>query len=268
MQLNCNCCFADDPARLSVGADGERSRQRQRSATDAAYPFRVHIGPSIRFHRTAAFAATPQPLLRRPTFSVFPEKVGKKRRWMRIGLYRSATEVPRRRTLRPAHENLSAKLDYSAACVETMLPSMIVATQEAGKTRCHGNNWTSTYAPMVHNSCILLQMFVGAEYSGNEEKRNYCSLPASACSTLVGTESYQYGCNLAPEQGAEKNLRVSAINRSPAPLFAHFFWQGRKEWARGATVAVLLQKRQSGANRNESRPLRGSGREFTLMQAP
>ena len=29
-----------------------------------------------------------------------------------------ATESPRRRTLRPAHENLSAKLYYSAACVE------------------------------------------------------------------------------------------------------------------------------------------------------
>ena len=28
-----------------LGADGERSRQRRRSATDAAYPLRVHIGP-------------------------------------------------------------------------------------------------------------------------------------------------------------------------------------------------------------------------------
>ena len=43
---------ADDPVRpvrLSytfVGADGERSRQRRRSATDAAYPLRVHIGPA------------------------------------------------------------------------------------------------------------------------------------------------------------------------------------------------------------------------------
>ena len=33
-------------------------------------------------------AATPQPSLRGPTFSALPEKVGKKRRWMRIGLYR------------------------------------------------------------------------------------------------------------------------------------------------------------------------------------
>ena len=77
---------ADDPVRpvrLSytfVGDDGERSRQRRRSATDAAHPLRVHIGPFVRFHRTAADAATPQPCLRRPTFSVAPEKVGKKMR--------------------------------------------------------------------------------------------------------------------------------------------------------------------------------------------
>ena len=50
MQLNCNCCFADDPAQHSVGADGERSRQRRRSATDAAYPLRVHIGPRSMYH--------------------------------------------------------------------------------------------------------------------------------------------------------------------------------------------------------------------------
>ena len=41
-----------DSARQFVGADGERSRQRRRSATDAAYPLRVHIGPrsARRFH--------------------------------------------------------------------------------------------------------------------------------------------------------------------------------------------------------------------------
>ena len=98
-------------------------------------------------------AAKPQPLLRRPTFSALPEKVGKKRRWKRIGLYRSATEVPRRRTLWPAHENLSAKLNYSAACVGTTLPSETVATQGKSKTPCRGNNGPSTYAPMVPNIC-------------------------------------------------------------------------------------------------------------------
>ena len=104
-------------------------------------------------HRTSSFVVTPQPSLRGPTFSAFPEKVGKKRRWMRIGLYRSATESPRRRTLRPTHDRLSAKLHYSAACVVTTLPSIAVSTQGDGKTRCRGNGRPSTYAPVVPNIC-------------------------------------------------------------------------------------------------------------------
>ena len=85
--------------------------------------------------------------------SVLPEKVGKKRSWMRIGLYRGATELPRRRTLRPAHDKLSTNLNYSAACVETTLPSGAVATQGDGKTPCSGNNKPSTHSPMVPNIC-------------------------------------------------------------------------------------------------------------------
>ena len=108
-------------------------------------------------------AATPQPSLRGPTFSALPEKVGKKRRWMRIRLYRGATEEPRRRTLRPTHENLSAKLHYSAACAGTTLPSGVVSTQEGGKTRCCGNSSASTHSPMVHSIRVLLYMFVGAD---------------------------------------------------------------------------------------------------------
>ena len=64
-----------------------------------------------------------------------------------------ATEEPRRRTLRPAHDKLFANLDYSAACVETTLPSGAVAAQGDGKTRCRGNGSTSTYAPMVQKIC-------------------------------------------------------------------------------------------------------------------
>ena len=103
------------------------------------------------FTGTASFAATPQLCLRRPTFSVAPEKVGKKRRWKRIGLYRGATERARRRTLRPAHGNLPTNLYYSAACVVTTLPSMIVATQKNDKTHCHAIQNTSTYSPVVQN---------------------------------------------------------------------------------------------------------------------
>ena len=62
-----------------------------------------------------------------------------------------ATEGARRRTLRPAHGNLSANLHYSAACVETTLPSGVVATQGNGKTPCRGNGRPSAYAPVVQN---------------------------------------------------------------------------------------------------------------------
>ena len=67
-----------------------------------------------------------------------------------------ATEEPRRRTLRPAHDKLSANLHYSAACAGTTLPSGAVATQGDGKTRCCGNNKPPTYAPVVDNICVLL----------------------------------------------------------------------------------------------------------------
>ena len=103
------------------------------------------------WHWTSSFAVTLQPCLRRHTFSGLSEKVCKKRRWKRIGLYRGATEKARRRTLRPAHENLPTKLYYSAACVETALPSGAVATQGKSKTRCCGNNSVSTNSPMVQN---------------------------------------------------------------------------------------------------------------------
>ena len=112
---------------------------------------------------TAVDAATPQPCLRRHTFSGLSEKVCKKRRWKRIGLYRVATEKVRRRTLRPAHGNLSTNLYYSAACVVTTLPSGAVATQGDCKTRCRGNNRPSTNSPVVLNICVLLYMFAGAD---------------------------------------------------------------------------------------------------------
>ena len=108
------------------------------------------------WHWTSSFVVTLQPSLRGPTFSALPEKVGKKRRWIRIGLYRKPQNEPRRRTLRPAHGTLSTKLHYSAACAGTTLPSGAVATQGDGKTRCCGNNKPPTYAPVVDNICVLL----------------------------------------------------------------------------------------------------------------
>ena len=111
------------------------------------------VRPLVRFHRTAVLAVTLQLCLRRPTFSALPEKVGKKRRLETNRIVPQATEQARRRTLRPAHETLSTNLDYSAACVETTLPSETVATQGKSKTPCRGNNGPSTYVPMVPNIC-------------------------------------------------------------------------------------------------------------------
>ena len=110
MQQYCNRRSACDSAQQFVGAD-------------------AHIGPLVRFHRTSLFAVTPQLCLRRLvlTNSAFlappqaaglvrsvarplqianaslvcnlvpsglSEKVCKKRRWMRIGLYRKPQKDP------------------------------------------------------------------------------------------------------------------------------------------------------------------------------
>ena len=48
--------------------------------------------PFVRFHRTTSFAETPQLSLRGPTFSVAPEKVGKKMRWGRAILRADARD--------------------------------------------------------------------------------------------------------------------------------------------------------------------------------
>ena len=138
-----------------------RGRWRaQPSATKERYgcghPLRVHIGPLVRIHRTASFVVTLQPSLRGPTFSALPEKVGQKEALDTDRIVPQATEEPRRRTLRPAHDKLSANLHYSAACAGTTLPSGAVATQGDGKTRCCGNNKPPTYAPVVDNICVLL----------------------------------------------------------------------------------------------------------------
>ena len=71
-----------------------------------------------------------------------------------------------------------------------------------------------------------------------------CPLSATACGIFVGTINYWKSIGLAPEQGAEKHLRVSAINRFPAPLFAYFFWQGRKS---GSAKQRLRPRRENGS---------------------
>ena len=90
-----------------------------------------------------------------------------------------------------------------------------------------------------------------------------CQLSATACSTFVGTISYRERIGLAPEQGAEKNLRVSAINRSPAPLFAHFFWQDRRNQIANQRSVCNLERTSNGTDET-CRLRRGEG----LREAP
>ena len=75
--------------------------------------------------------------------------------------------------------------------------------------------------------------------------KTHCQLSATVCGTLARTISYRKCSNPAPEQGVKENLRVSAINRSPAPLFAHFFGQDRKS---GSPKARLRPQRKSGSS--------------------
>ena len=73
--------------------------------------------------------------------------------------------------MRPAHGNLPTNLHYSAACVETTLPSGAVAAQRDGKTRCCGNSSASADSPIVHSIYILLYMFVGADGERSRRRR-------------------------------------------------------------------------------------------------
>ena len=92
---------------------------------------------------------------------------------MRIGLYRGATEGARRRTLRPAHEELSTNLDYAPPAWRQrshrkQLPRREMVKHSAVECRTHLR---------IRRWC---KMFVGAdayigppvEYSGNEQNWN------------------------------------------------------------------------------------------------
>ena len=163
-----------------------------------------------------------------------------------------ATEVPRRRTLRPTHGNLSAKLNYSAACVETTLPSMIVATQGDGKTRCCGNNSAPTYAPMVQNVCrgrCLHRPLQGAVHEHDppsipEMGRTEIDAVCPQVRVVHSAEPKAIGkvAALRPKRASNKFARVSAqYNASPGASFCLLFLAQQKKQARGATVAVLPQ---------------------------
>ena len=103
------------------------------------------------WHRRCLFCSDTATVPSATHFFCLARKSGQKEALDTDRIVPQATEGARRRTLRPAHETLSTKLHYSAACVETTLPSRIAATQEAGKTPCRGNGRPSAYAPVVQN---------------------------------------------------------------------------------------------------------------------
>ena len=107
----------------------------------------------VRFHRRCRIFNEAATVASQTHFFCLARKSGQKEALEADRIVPQATEGARRRTLRPAHGNLSAKLYYSAACVETTLPSETVATQGKSKTPCRGNNGPSTYVPMVPNIC-------------------------------------------------------------------------------------------------------------------
>ena len=79
----------------------------------------------------------------------------------------------------------------------------------------------------------------------------------------IGTNSYRESYSLAPEEGVQAAERPK--NRASqraiwrvlgASFLPILFWQDRKEWAAGGTVAVSPQKRRSGEYRKRTASVR------------
>ena len=170
--------------------------------------------PLMRQHRSCRSAG--------PFFSALPEKNGEKRG---AGCESGCTAVPQNE---PVEERCGQHTRISLQSYTTAPPAWRQRShrkqfprKKDGKTHCRGNNSASTNSPMVHSIHVLRGRWraqpsatkerygcglplAGAhrpavEYSGNEQKRNDCSLPANACSTFVGTISYRENSNSAPE---------------------------------------------------------------------
>ena len=125
--------------------------------------------PFSGWHRSSVFNSETVTVASQTHFFCLARKSGQKEALDTDRIVPQATEEPRRRTLRPAHDKLSANLYYSAACVETTLPSGAVATQGDGKTLCRGMQNASTDSPVVQNVCRgRCPHRPAAEYSGNE----------------------------------------------------------------------------------------------------
>ena len=130
------------------------------------------------FTGIASFAETPQLCLRRPTFSVAPEKVGKKRRWIRIGLYRKPQNEP-------VEKHCSQHTEIFLQSYTTAPPAWNNAPIGSS---CYARGWQNTlpwnaeriyvfadgaeYLRSIVNVCRDRCLHRPVEYSGNEQNRN------------------------------------------------------------------------------------------------
>ena len=118
-----------------------------------------------------------------------------------------ATEEPRRRTLRPAHDKLSANLHYSAACAGTTLPSGAVATQGDGKTHCCGDNNTSMDAPVVQILCRGGRLCPPSSFFSHVCRGRWRAQPSAT--------KERYGCG-PPLAGAHRPAQCTPVSRESA----------------------------------------------------
>ena len=111
------------------------------------------------FTGTAVNAVTPLSCLRRPTFSVAPEKVGKKMRWMRIGLYRKP-------------QNESVEKHYSQHTINSL--QIYTTAPPAWGQRSHREQLPRK--EMAKHSAV--------EIMGHLHMRRWCRIVALHCKSL------------------------------------------------------------------------------------
>ena len=232
-------CFADDSAQQFVGAD-------------------AHIGPLVRIHRTAVDAATPRPCLRRPTFSAAPEKVGKKRRWTRFILRADAREfLAAPRPERPDGRRIA------------IFP--IAYGSDECTTRICGQ---PAIIPVLLISGILgrLRFRTATQMACHFHGSVFCHLPAWKLLSMRALSPRRRRCSSA----LQRDYRVLAAAffyglilwhrgtiRYPAPLFAHFFWQDRRNQIANQRSVCNLERTSNGTDET-CRLRRGEG----LREAP
>ena len=159
MRRGRNCCFADPrPHKLQATLRSAYVRLSQSRGAKLALLEPHAIPRPAASGRSRPFRCSSSPNCKRFAGLQFgsvclARKSGQKEALDADRIVPQATEQARRRTLRPAHGNPSTNLNYSAACVETTLPSETVATQGDGKTHCRGMQNASTCSPVVQHIC-------------------------------------------------------------------------------------------------------------------